>query len=250
MVTLTDDHRAILDVLGDGGRSIEDLSTVIEAGHAAIEGRLDTLEENGLVEETGSDWTLTEDGRRVLEAPGDGSADERIDTPEQVEAVIETLQLRPDREDAVRSAYVFLGRRGRAVSDEIRDAVFDEHPCSYDDSERWWDNFVAENLSSLPGIVSPEDPEEPWRYTEENGNGASLDATKATREPTDESRDERAAATDSDDRCPVCGTAYSGTSFHLTPETIVPARNHRSCVRASATEEGLGITIYYHGRWE
>lgn len=265
MVTLTDDHRAVLEALDAADRDVEELAEALDGVDDCEEvtERLHVLRENGLVTESDRRWTPTEDGRRYLAAPGDGSADQRIDTPEQAETMLETFQLRPDREDAVRSSYVFVRRRGETVRDEIVDAVFEEQPAGYDDPDAWWSDFVATHLASLPGIVRPDEEDEPWRYVGEHGAvGSPSEAGAARNTRADEGQkdsalepagpenvDEPATVEETandESTCPVCDSRFAGRSFHLTTGTVVPARSGRSCVRAARTDEGLGLAVYYH----
>jgi hypothetical protein len=378
MVTLTDDDRVILRALGDADRRVDDLADELDREPDDLKDRLETLYDNGLVHDKGEGWALTRNGHHLLQSPGDGSADDRINTPEDVEATIESFQLRPDREDAVRAAFAYLRFWAEVTGDEIADDVYDEHPAGHDDPGDWWEDLVAENLAQLPGVERPDDGET-WRYdatktagdggvtddagaprpagnarTERDAAGSpdgreidlddptdprgglkhaleTLDATEREREAVlaaaallrergtassdeiavtvhdrydaghgapetlwescirpafellpsierrgdqrwrhagaaataeeqtsgaggndaDHETDEAAtsdAASDEADVCPVCDQPYAGRSMHLTNGTVVPARDARSCVRATTTDAAVAVTIYYHDR--
>lgn len=372
MGTLSEADREILEALSDGNHTSEELAETLDRDPADLEDRLDELHDNGLVHGKANGWALTRNGHHLLKAPGDGSADDRVDTPDDVAAEIEAFQLRPDREDAIRSAFTFLQFWGETTSAELIDAIYDEHPAGHDDPDDWWGELVREYLTELPGVERPGDGDDVWRYDPEDTAADSESAAPASdaAEATDDQPPERSwsrgqrdgretgddapegargstkhaletidvaeaereaivaavsilrdrevasadelstavhadydagfdapealwedalrpaletlpeierrgddqwryvaptgasdrtpegasedAAPDAEDTaeadvCPVCGTSYRGRSVHLTSGTMVPARNARSCVRATPTDAGASITIYYHG---
>lgn len=154
-VDLTDADLALLRGLRGDRRSAPDLAATVGSDETAVEERLSELADNALVDEREGGYELTESGRRVLESPGDGDADERIDTPPAVERELASLDLAPDAEAAVRNAFTDLRSRGRATPEELQEWVFSEDPAGYDDPERWWDDLVVEHLLALPGVDVP-----------------------------------------------------------------------------------------------
>lgn len=185
MTTLSEEDRAILETLEDGNRSVDAVAEELDRAPDDLEERLDELHDNGLVHSKGEGWALTRDGRNLLRAPGDGSADDRIDTPEEVEAAIQSFQVRPDRTDAIRAAFAYLQYWDEATAGEIADDVYDEHPAGYPDPDEWWEQFVREYLAELPGVERPDDGET-WRYEEPAGDGGT--ATHADHASTDQPR--------------------------------------------------------------
>lgn len=161
-ITLTDDDVAVLEQLAEGGADVDELAAVVERDREELADRLAELADNGLVRRDDGVWTLTGNGRRALAAPGDGSADQRIDAPEAVDAAIDALDLRADREEAVRNAFGFLRLWGEATESEMIDGVYTENPAGFESEEAWW-AFVADRLASLPGVAAPGD-DGPWRY--------------------------------------------------------------------------------------
>lgn len=161
--TLDERDRAILERLHGGPADAESLVDTANASAEDIRDRLSRLADNGLVERVEGGFALTDDGERVVAASPAGVRDNRIDTPDAVEAAIESLDLRPDRADAVRDAFAFLHYWGEASERELVDGVHTENPADFDDSEAWW-AFVAERLAELPSVEPPDSGEETWRY--------------------------------------------------------------------------------------
>lgn len=157
--TLDDTDKAILERLAEG-QSAADLTE--EFDRAEVGERLTALTDSGLVSEDG--YELTDSGRRVLDAPGDASADDRIDVPEHVEEAIQRFDPPPDRAAAIRSAFAFLAYWGEATAYEIRDGIYSEHPVGYESPAEWWDGFLAEHLADLPGIEPPTSGDGTWQY--------------------------------------------------------------------------------------
>ncbi|MFC6730690.1 hypothetical protein ACFQDG_18735, partial [Natronoarchaeum mannanilyticum] len=183
MTTLRDEDRAILETLEDANRSLDAIAEELDRDPDDLDDRLQELHDNGLVHAKGEGWSLTRDGRNLLRAPGDGSADDRIDTPEEVEAAIQSFQVRPDRTDAIRAAFAYLRHWDEATAGEIAADVYDEHPAGYPDPDEWWEQFVREYLAELPGVQRPDDGET-WRYDETAGDGGTAtrdDAASADR---------------------------------------------------------------------
>lgn len=154
--TLDDADRTVLERLADEPRTAAELDEFDDSGD-----RLDALAESGLVVESDDGYELTDSGRRVIDAPGDASADDRIDLPDDVERTLERADHPPDRAAALRSAFAFLSYWGEATAHEIRDAVYSEQPAGYDSSKAWWEGFVGDRLADLPGIESADGV---WRY--------------------------------------------------------------------------------------
>jgi len=172
MTTLTDEDATILETLEDANRSVDAIAAELDRDPDALDDRLQELHDNGLVHAKGEGWSLTRDGRNLLRAPGDGSADDRIDTPEEVEAAIQSFQVRPDRTDAIRAAFAYLRHWDEATAGEIAADVYDEHPAGYPEPDEWWEQFVREYLAELPGVQRPDDGET-WRYDETAGDGGT-----------------------------------------------------------------------------
>lgn len=155
--TLGEAERAVLEAIGDGRvtpETIESrLGSRLESPPADLSEQLAHLRENALLREAGDGmYELTENGERVLDAPGTGAADERIDTPDDVEATIESFDLPPDETAAVRAAFSFVRHWGEATTAEIVDGTYSEAPAGYDDADRWWRECVGDRLGSLPRL--------------------------------------------------------------------------------------------------
>ena len=151
-VDLTDADLALLRDLRGDRRSVADLAAAVGSDEQAVDRRLSELADNALVREREGGYDLTESGRRVLESPGDGGADERVDTPPAVERELASFDLDPEAEAAVRNAFTDLRDAGRASPAALKERVFSEDPAGYDDPERWWTNLVSERLLDLPGV--------------------------------------------------------------------------------------------------
>ena len=170
--TLTDDDRTLLAALDAGAAAASDLADRSETDRPADElaERLDFMADNGLLRRVGgggedeAEYELTDDGRRLLRAPGDGSADETIDAPEEVVATLRDRGLRADRLDAALGAFAFLRFWGTATASEIADGAFSEEPLDFDSAARWWDEFARDNLAALPGVEPPETDGGFWRF--------------------------------------------------------------------------------------
>lgn len=199
--TLDDTDRRILERLAAGPRSPAEFDDL----DAAPADRLDALAESGLVVAGEDGYGLTDSGRRVIEAPGDTTADDRIDVPDEVEAALDRADLAPDQAAALRGAFAFLAYWGEATAHEIRDAVYSEQPAGYGSSKAWWDDLVGDRLAELPEIEPAGDGK--WRYAGRPGvddpsvdgrHGPGDDApygdAKHALESLDLGRDERAAA--------------------------------------------------------
>jgi len=163
-ITLDDRDRAVLKHLRDGATDVDALAERVSADRAYLRDRLPALADNGLVARIEPDvYDLTDGGRRALEATGDGTADDRVDTPPAVEGRILAFDLRPDREAALRDAFSFLRYWGEASSGEIIDGVYSEHPAGYDDYLTWWRECVRDRLAELP-TVEPPPSDALWRF--------------------------------------------------------------------------------------
>lgn len=156
-VDLTDADVALLRRLREGDQSVSSLASGVEADAATIEERLVDLTDNALVREHGDGYELTGSGRRVLESPGDGRADERVDTPPAVDHQITSLDLAPDAEEAVRNAFTDLRNYGRLSRDELQERVFSENPAGYDDPDQWWSDLVRDQLLTISGVDAPDE---------------------------------------------------------------------------------------------
>lgn len=175
-VTLDDRDRAVLQQLRHRDTDVESLASDVGCSPSSLQERLPELADNGLVERLGSDesgggglqavYSLTEDGERAILASGSGTGtlDERIDTAPEVDERIESFDLRPDREDALRSAFAYLQFWGEAFAGEIADAGYTEHPAGFESPSAWWDGCVRDRLAELPAVEPPDSVDAPWRY--------------------------------------------------------------------------------------
>ena len=167
MVTITLDERdsAILEVLSRGEADVESLADSASCPPEYLRNRLPELADNGLVQRVDDRYTVTANGKRAIAGSPAGTMDDRIDTPAAVDREIQSFDLRPDREEAIRNAFAFLHYWGEAVASEIVDAVYSENPAGFESSEEWWTELVREHLADLPLVEPPESTGEPWRYS-------------------------------------------------------------------------------------
>lgn len=164
-LTLSGREKSVLRRLAEDPTSVEALVEAVEYDHSELTERLTAMEENGLVRQGDDDsYALTESGRRVLEAPATGEADSRIDVPDRVQAAIDALGLRADREEAVYNAFAFLRYWGEATENEIVDGIYSENPIDYGSVDDWWQTFMRDALASLPEVEEPGAGERTWRY--------------------------------------------------------------------------------------
>lgn len=165
-LTLTDADRGLLAELLRRPATAETLAAGRPESSATVRDRLRLMADNGLVgadEGENGEYELTDSGRRLLRAPSDGSADDAIDLPDDVQETLHARDLDADRFDAVASAYTFLRYWGRATGAEIADGVFAEVPLTHDTAGAWWE-FVRDHLAALPGVEPPPEPAERWRF--------------------------------------------------------------------------------------
>ncbi len=167
MVTLDDRDTATLWRLRRGDADVATLAETVQCDPSYLRDRLPELADNGLVAAVDGGYRITSDGERVLAASGQGTEDDRIDTPPDVERRIESFDLRADREAAVRTAFAVLHYWGDATRGEIVDAVYSEDPAGYETRDEWWAEGVRDRLSDLPTVDPPDSPDAPgatWRY--------------------------------------------------------------------------------------
>ncbi|MFD1641076.1 hypothetical protein [Halohasta litorea] len=150
--TLTEQDRRLLRRLSTGPQTAGSL-----AAHAAddpdrLADRLDVLADSGVVRRTDETYELTDSGRRVLAAPGDGSADGWIDVPLAVERELGSQTIDEPCAAAIRAAYGFLQYWGEATASELRDAIFFEQTAGYDDRHQWWAECVEPMFRELPAV--------------------------------------------------------------------------------------------------
>lgn len=161
---LTPSDEAVLRALASEPATADDLVAVADYERDELEVRLVAMADNGLVRERESGrYELADSGHRVLESPGDGTADSRIDVPDAVEDAIAAMDLRQDREEALVNVVAFLRYWGEATASEVIDAIYSENPAGYDAPDEWWSAFVRDRLAALPD-VEPPDEGEVWRY--------------------------------------------------------------------------------------
>lgn len=164
-ITLSARDTIVLRSLAANPKTGDDLAESVEYDQQRLRERLSAMEENGLLRRTaGERYALTESGRRTLEAPADGTADNRIDISSDVREAIEEHDLRPDREEAVINAVAFLQYWGSATKYELVDGIYSETPVGYDSAEQWWRQFARDALATLPVIDEPDQDETTWRY--------------------------------------------------------------------------------------
>lgn len=166
---LTQTDLAVLESLAespadsDRATSLDSLAAEIDESPTALRERLEELTEAGVVSTADGGYELTHSGRRVLRAPASGAADDQIDTPPSVERAIAEMDLRADRERAVRKAFVVVYNRGETTVDSIVNAVYDENPAGYEDPDRWWET-VREGLATVADHSGLVQEECTWRY--------------------------------------------------------------------------------------
>lgn len=177
---LTKTDLAVLESLAesladsDGATSLDRLAAEVDESPAALRERLEELTEAGVVGTADGGYELTPSGRRVLRAPASGAADDQIDTPPSVERAIAEMDLRADREGAVRKAFAVVYNRGKTTADAIVDAVYDENPAGYDDPDRWWET-VREGLATIADHSALVQEECTWRYpSDDDADGRSV----------------------------------------------------------------------------
>lgn len=161
---ITDEDLRILWSVDAGRSDAGSIAAEVDPDRASVQERLDVMVDNGLLRESSGRYELIDSGRRLLESPGDGSADDRIDVPDVVERELAALDLGEDRKSAVRGSFAFLRYWGSATGSEIRDAIFSEYPAGFDARDAWWTDCVEPALGSLPGIERPDDSEGAWRF--------------------------------------------------------------------------------------
>lgn len=171
--TLTPADRALLETIADDGPArVDRLAETHDRDREAVADRLAAMRDNALVTVEGDAYDLTESGRRVLDSPADGSADDRVDVPETVDAAIEAADPRADAAAALRGLYAFLRHWGDATTAELVDGVYSETPLGYDSGTEWWE-VLADQFASLPGCESPGDSAADARPDAADGDGTS-----------------------------------------------------------------------------
>ncbi|MFB6130866.1 MAG: hypothetical protein ABEJ28_08610 [Salinigranum sp.] len=161
--TLTESDLAALVELEARPADLAALAAAVDVVPERLEERLAFMADNGLLRIEGGRYRLSDDGRRVIRAPGDGSADDGIDLPESVVWALQARGLRAARLDAVLSAYAFLRFWGTATAAEIVDGTFSEAPLEYDTAAAWWTDLVRDHLASLPAVEPPAEEGGLWR---------------------------------------------------------------------------------------
>jgi predicted transcriptional regulator len=143
-ITIDDRDRAMLEPLRDGAADVESLARAADCSPGYARSRLPDLADNGLVRraDDAGTYAITDSGKRVVAGSPAGAMDDRIDTPPAVEERIESFDLRPDREEAVRNAFSFLRYWGEATASEIVDAVYPENLAGFESRDAWWTEFL------------------------------------------------------------------------------------------------------------
>ena len=162
--TLTADDRDLLAALEPAPATADELAARVDRPADELTERLDFMADNGLLRRVDAEYALTDDGQRLLRAPGDGTADETIDAPEEVVATLRDAGLRADQFDAVLGAFAFLQFWGEATAAEIADGAFSEEPLGFRSAHAWWTEFARDHLAALPG-VEPPDADGFWRFS-------------------------------------------------------------------------------------
>ncbi len=175
--TLTERDRQLLRRLSTGPRTPASLAEGVDEEPEELAERLDELADSGVVRRIDETYELTDSGRRVLAAPGDGSADERIDVPVAVERELGSHSVGGPCAAAVRATYAFLQYWGESTASELRDAIFVEQPADYDDRHEWWIDCVAPILRELPTVRPPHGDAlaARWHYERPPGVDGSAD---------------------------------------------------------------------------
>lgn len=164
-ITLDDRDRAILERLRRDDADVASLAERMPCKPPSLRTRLLEFADNGLVRRDDGVYILTANGKRVLAGSPAGTMDNRIDTPTAVEQRIQSFDLRPDREQAVRNAFAFIHYWGEAVTSEIIDGVYSENPAGFESSEEWWTDCVRDHLEDLPSVEPPCSTGQPWWYS-------------------------------------------------------------------------------------
>lgn len=173
-INLSDEDKAVLEQLQEGRNVAENLAPTISYDLSTLAEQLDLMADSDLVRDVGHGvYELTESGRRVLSAPGDASADDRIDTPASVEQTLGEFDLSVECEEAVRRAFTFLRLWEEATATEIKDGVYDEKPAGYASVDEWWEQCVRDHLAALPHIEQPSSDDEVWTFTDPRGAAES-----------------------------------------------------------------------------
>lgn len=162
--SLTERDLALLVALSDDPADGETLADRADFPVDALDDRLAVLLDNGLVREADGAYVLTDSGRRLVRAPGDGSADDSIDAPDAVREALRARGLEADRLDAALAAFAFLRYWGAATGAEIADGVFSEVPLEYATAEAWWSEFARDHLAAVPRAEAPEREDGFWRF--------------------------------------------------------------------------------------
>jgi len=106
--TLTGRDRQLLARVSTGPRTTESIADHVDDEPEGLADRLDVLTDSGVVRRIDGTYELTDSGRRVLAAPGDGSADVQIDIPLAVERERSSRAVDEPCGAAIRAAYAFL----------------------------------------------------------------------------------------------------------------------------------------------
>jgi hypothetical protein len=173
-INLSDEDEAVLEQLREGRNIADNLATTVSYDSSTLTEQLDLMADNDLVRDVGHGvYELTESGRRVLGAPGDASADDRIDTPASVEQTLDEFDLPIECEEAVRRAFTFVRLWEEATPTEIKDGVYDEKPADYRSADEWWEQCVRDHLAALPHIEQPSSDDEVWTFTDPRNTAKS-----------------------------------------------------------------------------
>lgn len=173
-INLSDEDKAVLKQLRKGRNITDNLASTVSYDLSTLAEQLDLMADNNLVRDVGHGvYELTESGRRVLSAPGDGTADDRIDTPASVEQTLSAFDLSVECEEAVRRAFTFLRLWEEATATEIKDGVYDEKPADYASADEWWEQCVRDHLAALPHIEQPPFDDEVWMFVGPKSAGES-----------------------------------------------------------------------------
>lgn len=79
-----------------------------------------------------------------------------------IKHALESLDLTEAEQDAVRTAFGYLYRRGEVTERGLRETVYPKHTAGFESSQAWWEEVVSDAFEALPGVEQTS--ESTWRY--------------------------------------------------------------------------------------